>query len=99
MPTSETILTAGPGPSTKLRIGQTLFGPGCQLSNLGIFQDYFEYYVEELKLLHFGTSPQARLAANLGVRTHEELLLIISILRNNLDTKKSELRLLAAKAL
>lgn len=93
----DTALTAKPGHSTKLRIGQTFFGPACQVSSVGIFQDYFEYYVEELGLLSFGTSPQARLSANLAVRTHDDILLIVSILRNNLDSKRSDLRVLLQK--
>jgi hypothetical protein len=90
----DTALTVGPRHSTKLRIGKTFFGPGCQESSLGIFQDYFKYYVEELILLNFGTSPQARLSANLAVKTHDDILLIVSILSNNLDSKRSDLRVL-----
>jgi hypothetical protein len=97
MAAAQTIFTAGLRPSTKLHIGRVLFGPTFQLSSLGIFQSYFEYYVEELHLHQFATSPQAQLAANLDVQTHEDVLPIVSILRGNLDTKKSDLRELLRK--
>jgi hypothetical protein len=92
MAAAQTILTASLRPSTKLHIGQILFGPTFQLSSLGIFQSYFKYYVKELHLHQFATSPQAQLAANLDAQTHEDILPIVSILRRNLDTKKSDLR-------
>lgn len=53
---------------------------------------YFQYYEEEIRLLRIGASENNWMAAHLAVQSHEDILEIICMLKNNTDQNKEDVR-------
>lgn len=91
-PTTGTNLLSKPTPSLQLKINRAIFGIGPSSDNLHFFQSYFDYYVEELELLQFGASVSARLASELAVKTHEDVLYLVSTLAKVQNPTRRQVR-------
>ena len=92
LPRSETTILSKPTPSLQLKICRTIFGLEPRSDNLHFFRTYFDYYVEELELLQFGASLSARQATELAVRTHEDILYLVSILTKVQASTRAQIR-------
>lgn len=79
-------------PGSKLGIGQALFGATFREEHLDAFQIYFDYYIDELRLLRTGISEETWQINGLATSTYEDIFHIINVLRNNGDCQRPEIR-------
>jgi hypothetical protein len=79
-------------PGSKLEIGLAFFGTTFRDGEVDTLRSYFEYYIEELKLLRMGISEEARQTKSLAVKTYEDIFYVVNVLRDNGDSKRPELR-------
>jgi hypothetical protein len=93
MTTTTQSLAKHPDKNTKQRIGRAFFGDTFdQRGGLEAFVDYFNYYEEEIDWLQGGVTPETDQLDGLVAKTHDDLLIIAKVLRENAHCKKSEIR-------
>lgn len=86
-------LAKRPDEETKQRIGRAFFGSAFeQGGGLDAFECYFKYYEEEIDWLQGGVTPETDQLAGLAGQTHDDLLIIANVLRQNAHCNRSEIR-------
>lgn len=91
-PQPATGLLARPTQSQQLQISRAFFDLEPRSDNLYFLKTYFNFYVEELELLQFGTSLSARQAADMAVKTHEDILYLVSSLSKLPNSTREQFR-------
>lgn len=74
------------------RIAEAFFGPSFGEEQIQALKTYFEYYSEEMNLLYKGISKESWQATNLSIETHDDIFHVVSLLRDNGDILRPELR-------
>lgn len=93
MTTGKQSLAKPPDKETKRRIGHAFFGDTFdQKGGIKAFEDYFHYYEEEIDWLQRGVTLETDQLAGIVAKTHDDLLIIAKILRENAHCNKSEIR-------
>jgi hypothetical protein len=79
-------------PGSRLQIGQAIFGSNFREEQNDFFRIYFDYYIEELKLLRTGISEETWQTKGLAATTYEDIFYVINVLRDNGDSQRPALR-------
>ena len=78
-------------PGSRLHTAQAFFGPIPDVQ-VDALQNHFIYYHEELSLLRKGISPDSWQIHNLAIETCEDIYHVVTVLRENGELQRPELR-------
>jgi len=89
----QTLVTDEPNDDVKYLIGEEFFGDGfSRTDGLTRFASYFTFHAREVKELQFSRFQGANQIAELAIKTYQDLIDVVHVLRDHPDSTRPDIR-------